>query len=61
MAFGLVPEVLNPIDEIMVVGKEFQMINTIMFEVRHIEHIIPAPAVRIKDTVGDHFTFDYWD
>jgi len=45
---GLVPEILNAIDVIVAVCEELRMVDT---EVRHIQYIIAAPAVRINDAV----------
>jgi len=57
MTLGLVPEILNAVDVICLVCKQFGMVDTEVFKVRYIQHIIPSPAVRIYDTIGYNFTF----
>ncbi len=54
VTLGLVPEVLNAIDVIVAVCEELRMVDTEVMEVRHIQHIIAAPAVEINDAIRDH-------
>lgn len=60
MAFGLVPKILNAVDVVVAVRKELGMVDSEMMKVRHIQHVIAAPAVRIDDAVGDDFALDDW-
>ncbi len=48
MTLGLVPKVLDPIDVIMSVGKQFRMVDPVVFELGRIQHIIAPPAVTIS-------------
>ncbi len=57
MSFGLVPEVLDPIDMIASIGKEFRVINAVVFKVWNIQDIVPCPAVAIDDAIGFDFVF----
>ena len=54
VALGLIPEILNAIDVIVAVCEELRMVDTEVMEVRHIQHIIAAPAVGINDAIRDH-------
>ena len=45
MTLGLVPEILNPVDVILLVCKKFGVIDPEMFEVRYVQDVVPAPAV----------------
>ena len=45
VVLGLVPEILNAVDVIVAVCEELGMVDTEVMEVRHIQHIIAAPAV----------------
>ena len=45
MALGLVPEILDPIDVVLLVGKEFRVVDAEMLEIRHIQHVIATPAI----------------
>ena len=47
VALGLIPEILNAIDVIVAVCEELRVVDTEVMEVRHIQHIIAAPAVGI--------------
>jgi hypothetical protein len=41
---------------VMPVSKKFGMVDPVMLESAHIEHIIAVPAIRINDAIGDHLT-----
>ena len=58
MALRLVPEILNTVDVIPVLGKELRVVDPEVFEVRHIQHIVAPPAVRIDDAVGHHLALN---
>ena len=51
MALGLVPEILDAVDVILLVGEQFRMVDPEVMKVRHVEHIVPSPAVRVDDAV----------
>ena len=48
---GLVPEILDAIDVIVAVCEELRMVDAEVMDVRHIQHIIAAPAVGINDAI----------
>ena len=54
VALGLVPEILDVIDVIVAVCEALRMVDAEVMEVRHIQHIIAAPAVGINDAIRDH-------
>ena len=54
----LVPEILNAVDVIPLVGKELGMVDPKVLEVRDIQYIIARPTVGINDAVGDDFALD---
>ncbi len=60
VALGLVPKILNPVDVILLVCKEFGMVDPKVMEIRYVQHVVTAPAIRINDAVGNNFTFDDW-
>ena len=60
VALGLVPKILNPVDVILLVCKEFGMVDPKVMEIRDVQHVVAAPAIRINDAVRNHFTFDDW-
>ena len=51
VALGLVLEILNAIDVIVAVCEELRMVDAEVMDVRHIQHIIAAPAVGINDAI----------
>ena len=58
VSFGLVPEVLDPVDVVAVFGKQLRVVDPDMMEVRDIEDIISPEAVRVDDTGGPYFTLN---
>ena len=58
MTLGLVPEVLDAIDVVMLVRKQFGVIDTKVLELTHIKHIISTPAIRVDDTVRYYLTLN---
>ena len=51
MALGLRPEAFNSVDVILLVRKQFRMIDAEVHKFRYIQHVITSPAVLIEDTV----------
>ncbi len=58
MTLRLVPKILDPVDVIFLVCKEFGMVDAKMPKVRNIQHVIPSPAVRIHNTVRYNFALN---
>ena len=54
----LVPEILDSVDVVLLVGKELGMVDPQVLEVRDIQHIVGLPAVGINDAVGNDFALD---
>ena len=52
MAFGLVPEILDPINVISSIRKPLSMVNPMMLKDRNIQHIVGGKSVGIDDAVG---------
>jgi hypothetical protein len=55
MALGLVPEILDPIDVIMLVSKQDGVIDPQVLELRDVEHIIAPERVGVDDAIGPYF------
>ena len=47
VALGLVPKILNPVDVILLVCKEFGMVDPKVMEIRYVQHVVATPTVRI--------------
>ena len=56
MPLGLIPKVLNPIDVVMSISKQFGMVDPKVLKFRYIQHVISAPAILIDDASRHHFT-----
>ena len=51
VALGLIPEILDAIDMVVAVCEELRTVDAEVMDVRHIQHIIAAPAVGINDAI----------
>jgi len=60
VALGLVPKILNPVDVVLFVCKEFGMVDPKVVEIRYVQHVVTAPTVRINDAVWNDFAFNDW-
>lgn len=58
MSLGLVPEVLDAVDVVCIVGEQLRMIDADMVELRDIQHVIGAEGIGVDDGVGPHFVQD---
>jgi len=52
MALGLVPEVLDAVDVVAVLGEQLGVIDADVMKVRHVEHVIGPEAVRVTMLSG---------
>ena len=60
VALGLVPKILDPVDVILLVCKEFGVVDPKVMKIRYVQHIVTAPAIGIYDAIWNDFTFDDW-
>jgi len=51
MAFGLVPEILDPIDMVFLLGEEPGVIDAKMPGAGHVEYVVRAEGVRVDDGI----------
>ena len=51
MPFGLIPKVLNPIDVILFVSKQFWVIDPVVLKLRHIQHVIRTVVIGVHNAV----------
>ena len=61
MALRLVPKVLNPVDVVLLVCKEFGVVDSKVLEVRNIQYVVGFPTVPINNAVRDDLAFDNRD
>ena len=60
VALGLVPKILNPVNVILLVCKESGMVDPKVMEIRDMQHVVAAPAIRINNAVRNDLAFDDW-
>ncbi len=59
VALGLVPEVLDPVDVVVLIGEQPRVVDAGVMEARHVKRVIAPEAVRVDDAVGqDHALHD---
>ena len=61
VALRLVPKVLNPVDVVLLVCKEFGVVDSKVLEVRNIQYVVGFPAVPINNAIRDDLAFDNRD
>lgn len=52
MLFGLIPKILNSIDMIMSLAKEFTMVDAVVLKLIYIKYIVASKCVRINTLSG---------
>ncbi len=60
MTLRLTPKVLNAVDVIPLLREALGMVDAVVLEIAHVQHIITAPTVGINDAVRNHFTLNNW-
>ena len=61
MTLRLVPKILNPVDVILLVCKEFRMVDSEVMKIRNVQYIVGSPTVRIDNAVRNDLTLDNRD
>ena len=56
VALGLVPEVLDPVDMVFLVGEQKGMLDPVVIEPGHIQRIVAIPAAGTDNAVGNDFS-----
>ena len=52
------PEILDPVDVVPAVCKQFRVIYAVVFERTDIQRVVAAPAICVDDAVRNHLAFD---
>ena len=59
VAFRLVPKILDTVDVVLFVCKQFRVIDPHMTEIGDIEGVVAGPGIRVDDAIGqDHAVYD---
>ena len=56
MMLGLVPEILDPVDVIVLVSEQDGVVDAEVLELGHVEYIIASERISIDDTIGPDFS-----
>jgi hypothetical protein len=51
MPLRLISEILDAVDMVITVGKQFRMIDPGLVEVRYIERVVTCPGARVDDAI----------
>lgn len=58
MALGLVPEILDPIDVVVLFCEGLGMVDPEMTKAGHIEYVIGSKRIGIDDAIGHDLAFE---
>ena len=58
MPFGLVPEVLDPIDVVVSISEELRVVDSHVVKITDIKGIVGLESVGVNDAIGNHFLLD---
>ena len=52
MALRLVPEILDPVDVVLLVGEQLRVVDPEVMEVRHIKHVVASSIIAIDNATS---------
>ena len=58
MTLGLIPEVLDAVDVVLLIGEQLGVVDAVVLEAGYIEHVVGAEGIGIDDAVGDYLVLD---
>ena len=58
MTLGLIPEVLDAVDVVLLIGEELGVVDAVVLEAGYIEHVVRTEGIGVDDAVGDYLVFD---
>ena len=58
MTLGLIPEVLDAVDVVLLIGEQLGVVDAIVLETRYVEHVVGAKGSGVDDAVGDDLVLD---
>ena len=56
-AFRLIPKILNAVNVVLTVGKFLGMVDTVMDKTTHVQLVVAAQTIRVKNAVRHDFLF----
>ena len=58
MTLGLIPEVLDAVDVVLLIGEQLGVVDAVVFEAGYIEHVVGAEGIGVDDAVGNDLVLD---
>ena len=58
MTLGLIPEILDAVDMVLVIGEQLGVVDAVVLEARYVEHVVGAEGIGVDDAVGDDLVLD---
>jgi hypothetical protein len=58
MTLGLIPEVLDAVDVVLLIGEQFGVVDAVVLETRYVEHVVGAEGIGVDDAVGHDLVLD---
>ena len=58
MTLGLIPEVLDAVDVVLLIGEQLGVVDAVVLEAGYIEHVVRTEGIGVDDAVGDYLVFD---
>src|ERR1700722_5873299 len=58
VTLGLIPEVLDAVDMVFLIGEELRMIDAEVLEAGYIENVVGTEGVGVDDAVGDDLVLE---
>ena len=58
MTLGLIPKILNSVNVVLLVCKQFGMVDAEVLKIRYIQDDLAAPTIGIDDAVWHHFALN---
>src|ERR1035437_9991692 len=58
MTLGLIPEVLDAVDVVLLIGEQLGVVDAVVLEAGYIEHVVGAEGIGVDDAVGNNLVLD---
>src|ERR1035437_7088070 len=58
MTLGLIPEVLDAVDVVLLIGEQLGVVDAVVLEAGYIEHVVGAEGIGVDDAVGNDLVFN---
>jgi len=59
VALRLIPEILNAVYVVRIVREHLAVVDSVVFEFGHVQHVVAVKTVRIDDAVREYLLLHY--